>query len=641
MSYDTQAQKYGKQAVQIVELHLDVCSLTYGVSPCLAVLGVTGSAKCFNTRATCQDSGHYTRTTKVYRFSTIRVDGIQEPGDGPTFPTLLSVKSSPTVLTPGKGLGIRSSLTVSIADHPWTDAGIDPYQGTRGYDADSRGSFWGKFVTRNKYYENRRIDVLTGFLNDDGSYDAANFRRRTYIITKISGPSGGSVTVEAKDPLRLADGEKAKWPKATQAVLAVAVNELATSIQITDPEQSITEWWNLGQRYIRCEDEIMLATGITGLATTTPTLTVTRGSMPAWYDFSLNIAYAHDVNASMQPCHLFDDAPVYDIVYFLLHDVAGIDSAYLPLAEWTAAIEDEGFQYLRFNALLTEPVDVKNLLTEITEMTMLIWWDERESKVKLKGLRFVELIGAQFNDDNAIVSESVSVSEDTGSLMTQHWLFFDLSWPLANMAQLKNYRVVDVRANLEKEGADQYGKPAIMQKRTRWLNRGDAGVAVEVGFTMLKQYQEVRKILTWTMDPKDDAFWVGDTVGVSTKYVQDQFGDATPRNYLVTQVEEVFSNGGVKLKYTGQELFSFIRTGNITHPSDFPGDPPDPDPAPPDYSAASSIERSKWAYISYDPPEEILTEDGETLTTEDGEPLLTEGVDPPGFLDGTQAYQII
>jgi hypothetical protein len=619
MTYAAQSQKYGKQAVQIVELYLDTCSLTYGVAPCTGAIGVTGTQKCFNTRATCQSAANYARTSKVYRFSTTRVDGIQQPGDGPTFPTLLSVKSAPTVLTPGKGLGIRSSLSISIADHPWTDSGIDKYQGTRGYDADLRGSFWGKFVTRNRYYENRRIDVLTGFLNDDGSYDVANFKRRTYIITKISGPTGGNVSIEAKDPLRLADGEKAKWPKASQAILSVPVDELATSISITDPEQSITEWWNLGQRYIRCEDEIMRATGIAGLATTTPVLTVVRGSMPTWYNFSLNIAYPHELDASLQPCHLFDDAPVYDIVYFLLNSVAGIDPVYLPLSEWTAAIEDEGFQYLRFNALLIEPVDVKTLLTEITELSVLIWWDERSSVVRLKGLRFVELIGDQFNDSNAIVSESVSVSEDTGSLMTQHWLFFDLSWPLANMSQLKNYRVVDVRANLEKEGADQYGKAAIAQKKTRWLNRGDAGVAMEVGFTMLKQYQEVRKIITWTMDPKDDAFWVGSTVGVATKYVQDQYGSSEPRNYLVTQVEEIMSNGGVKLKYTGLELFSFIRTGLITHPSTFQGDPPDPIPAPANYSSASALEKSKWAYICYD----------------------DRGDGQPGFLDGTGPYQIV
>jgi hypothetical protein len=617
MSYADLASQSGKTAVQIVELYLDRCTRSYGVAPCTAAIGTTGTQKCFNTASTCQDRANYLTATKAYRFATNHIPGIQQPGDGPTFPTLLSLSTAPTVLTPGKGLGVRSSLSVNIADHPWTDAGIDPYVGTRGYDADAKGSFWGKFLKRNKFYENRRIDVLTGFLNEDGTYDAANFKRRTYIITKISGPGPkGAVTIEAKDPLRLADGEKAKWPKASLAKLTSDINSSVTSVAITDPELSITDWWNLGQRYIRCEDEIMRATAISGISTTTPTLTVDRGSMPAWYDFSLNVAYAHDADASLQPCHLFDDAPVYDIVYFLLNSVAGIDSAYLPLATWTSNIEDEGFQYLRFNALLVEPVDVKKLLTEISELTVLIWWDERESVVQLKGLRFQTLIGDQINDRNSIIGDSIGVTEDTAALMTQNWLYFDINWPLANMDLLRSYRVVDVRANLDKESPDEYARAAIRQTKTRWLNRADAGVAVEVGFTMLKQYQDVRKAVTWMMDPKDDAWWVGDTVGLATKYVQDQYGDPEPKNLLITQVSEKFSNGGLKLEYVGMELYNFLRVGVISHPDNSGSDPT---PAPADYSAATQVEKDHWAYICYD----------------------DRGDGNPGFLDSTGPYQLI
>jgi hypothetical protein len=617
MAYADQAQKYGKQAVQIVELYLDFCENVYGVAPCTASLGTTGTQKCFNTCATCQDRANLNVSPRPYRFSTVRVDGIQQLGDPPTFPTLLSVKTAPTVLQPGKGLGIRSSLGITIADHPWTDVGIDPYQGTRGYDADGKGTFWGKFITRNRYYENRRIDVLTGFLSDDGTYDAANFKRRTYIITKISGPDPkGVVSLEAKDPLRLADGEKAKWPQATQATLATAVTSTTTTIDIDDPELSVTTWWNAGQRYIRCEDEIMLASAIAGLGTDSPSLTVDRGNMPARYDFSQNVPYAHDVGASMQPCHFFDDAPVYDIVYYLLHDVAGIDAAYLPVAEWQANIEDEGFQYLHFTCLLTEPVDVKTLLDELSQHTVLIWWDERSSEVQLKGLRFRQLIGAQFNDDNAIIAESTAVTEDTASLLTQNWLYFDLQWPLANMTLLRSYRVVDVRANLQKETAEEYAKPAIRTTRSRWLSRADAGVAMEIGFTMLKQYQDVRKAVSWTMDPKDDTFWVGDTVGLASKYVQDFYGDPLPKNVLITQVEEDFRNGGYHLKYVGMELFAFLRVGAISHP-DWSGS--DPIPAPANYDVASPLEKNTWAYICYD----------------------DRGDGQPGFLDGTSPYQII
>lgn len=638
MSYEELSQEFGKQPVQIVELYLDKCSLSYGVAPCSAAIGSTGDRKCFNTSATCQDRSNYTIGTKVYRFATARIDGIQQPGDGPTFPTLMSVKTAPTILTPGKGLGVRSSLSINIQDHPWTDAGIDPYLPDRNYDPDNRGSFWGKFLSRNRFYENRRIDVLTGFLNPDGSYDAANFKRRTYIITKISGPnSSGTVTIDAKDPLKLADGEKAKWPEASQAVLVSNINNTQTSIALTDPELSVTEWWDAGQRYIRCEEEIMKATAITGSGTTTPTLTVVRGSMPTWYDFSLNVAYAHDINASVQPCWMFEDEPVYNIVYFFLNTVAGINPAYLPLSEWEEEIND-GFQYLRFSTLLTEPVDVKTLLTEITELSVMIWWDERASVVRMRGLRFQQLIGDQINDDSSIVKDSVAITEDVKELTTQSWIYFDVAWPLADMDKLRSYRVVDIRANLEREDPAEYGRSAIRSIRTRWLPRSQLGVASEVGGLIVRQYQDVRKAISFTMDGKDDRYWTGDTIGLATHNIQDDTGETVAKNYLITQVEEMFTNSGVKYKYIALELFAFFRTGVITHPSGIPGDP---EPAPPDYSAASEVEKGRWFYICYDPSSEFMTQESETLLTEEDIVFYTDGPQEAEFLDGRGAYQIV
>lgn len=617
MTYEAQAQESGKTAVQIIELHMERCVNSYGVAPCTAAIGTTGSDRCYNTSATCQDRPNLSTTPFIYRFASQRIDDLQAPGEPPTFPTLLSVKTAPTILTPGKGLGVRASVSVTIQDHPWTDVGCDPYRLLRSYDPLAQGTFWGRWLNRNRFYENRRIDILTGFINGDGTYDPANFKRRSYIITKISGPNAaGMVTIDARDPLKLADGEKAKWPKASQAILDATINKLVTTVVVDDPELDLTYWWNAGQRYLRCEEEIMRATAASGIGTATVTLTVVRGSMPAWYDFSQNVAEPHDADASVQPCWLWDQAMVYDIVYFLLNDVAQIPTAYLPLSEWQDEI-DAGFQYLEFSTLLTEPMAVKDLLTEITELGVLIWWHEREQKVLMKGLRFQQLIGPQINDDVSIVKESVGITEDEKNLTTQVWIYFDVTWPLANPEQLRTYRNVDIRANLDRETADEYGRPAIRAITTRWLPRSQAGVAVEIGSTLLRQYQDVRKALAFAMDPKDDAYWVGDTVGIATRYVQDAAGLPAAKNYLITQAEEIVGDSGMLIRYVATELFSFVRVGVITHPSD-PGGPVDPNPAPPDYSLATANDKNRWTFICYNTPPS-----------------------GPQFLDGSQAYQII
>ena len=595
MTYDALKVLPGKRAVQIVELHLDRCSLTYGGAPCTAAIGVTGTDRCFNTSTTCQDIAHFASTERVYRFATTRIDGIQAPGDPPTFPTLVSVQSAPTVLTPGQGLGVRSQVSCVIKDHPWTDVGCDKYRTLRSYNPDGRGTFWGRFLTRNKWYQNRTIKIQTGFLNPDGSYDAANFKTRTYIITKISGPNpDGTVTVEGTDPLRLADGEKAKWPAASTATLTSDIISTDTAIPITDPGLLVTAWWTSGQRYIRIENEIALATAIAGSGTTAVTLTVTRSNMPAWYDFSANLAVAHKAAATVQPCHLFNSAMVYDVVNFLLGTVAAIPSAYLPYADWKAYI-DANFPDYKYSRLLTSPTDVKTMLTELTQLGVLIWWHERDSQVKLKGLRFQQLIGPQINDGSSIIGDTVQVTDDPSLLMTEHWLYFDVIWPLANMQQWSTYRVVDVEANLAREGSTEYGKPAIKQVQTQWLTRGQAGLANEIGQTQLRQYQDLRKVITLCLDPKDDQWWVGDTVGVSTRYVQDETGAAQPRNYLITQVAEVAHGAGYVLQYTMLELFSFVRTGLIAHPATVG----DATPSPGTYSAATTANKNKYAFLGY------------------------------------------
>lgn len=886
-TYQTLANSVGKQAVQIVELQLDACSLTYGASPCQAILNVTGSDRCYNTFGTCQSTPTYRRITKFYRFATTRVDGMQQPGDPPVFPTLLSVKTSPTILTPGKGLGVRSAVQCKIQDHPWTDSGMDPYVTQRAYDPDHRGSFWGKFTNRNKYYQNRVLLVHTGFLNPDGAYDSANFVQRRYIITKISGPNpDGTVDIEAKDPLKLADDDRYKWPKISAAVLAAPCVSTDVGMEVTDSNGELGPWWAAGQRYLRIKDEIMLATEVVGtisisvlqsvplaysfpgqvgyteqgyalpsyggaasyavtagsipvgctldttegiiygtpttVATYTATITATNSlgsqncvvvinvvlqpaqplitsdyadvvyhlsavafsysivatasptaydaanlppgltintstgvisgsitnpgvypitikayngfgfdsrvliviayaSLPipeilsayssnaethsesaligAFYGYQIqasnnptayaatglppgltvntttglisgqattvgeytptftasnatgasssqsfeiqvtavlstpvvldgtgptaialpvrgnilplqpitgtpifdpafNLASNHAVGESVQWCWLYLDEMVYNIVYDLLTRVANIDPAYLPVSDWAAKI-NAGFSYLHFTALLVKPVGLKQLLQELTELSVLIWWHERDQVIKMSGLSFQQVVGSDFSDTDSIVAESFQSQDDTSNLSTEWWLYYDLTWPLGNMKLLDTFRTQDVLIASDKEGPNEYARPTIRALTTRWLFSTNPEAVRNIASVMITQYQDVRKLATWTADPKDDGKWVGDTASVVTKYMQDASGLPLPKNFLLTQVEEVFDNGSYKLKYTGMELYAFNRVGVLSNPPYGASTPVGPGP----YASASTSDKNTYMFLGYPIPE--------------------------------------
>lgn len=596
MTYDSEKILMGKQAVQIVELYCDRCTRTYGTAPCTAAVGVTGTKKCYNTFETCQDRTNFDKTTVLFRYATEKVDGIQAAGDPPVFPTLVSVGTAPTVLQPGKGLGIRSTVTAKISDHPWTDAFDDPYQSTRTFTADNQGSYWGKWLKRNRYYQWRKMVVRSGFLDSSGVYVAANFRTREYVIQSITGPdASGTVSITGQDPLKLADNDKSQWPVPSDAVVTTFdLTVSSTTVYVSDPSGTLYDSLNGGQVYVRIGDEIMYVSAFSASGTKVTSLTVTRASMPSFYEGSFNQALTHKIGDTIHTVRLYNGSMIYDVVYDLLNVACGINASYLDYTNWVTNI-DTYFPWMKVYRLLVEPTGVRDLLIELTQIGLMIWWDERAAKIKLSGLQFYGPLTAQINDDDHIEADSFSSTEDQASLITEHWTYFAHQWPLANKDLLRSYRIVNVGVDLDAEGANAYGRPQIFRLPTRWLGPAQQDVALSVGTVQLIQNASVRKIITWTMDAKDDSYWVGDIVGLSSRYVQDDDGASTARNYLITQAEEIWTGVGLKFKYTAIEQFNFTRTGNISYRDGSGGGS---DPA--DYGSATDSEKSLWAYISND-----------------------------------------
>lgn len=128
------AIEYGDELVQIVQIDQPLCSLTYGSSPCAAVLGTTGTKKCFNTRFTCQDSANYTAGTLTLSFSRPQ-EGLESYGY--VIPSLDGLNITPLKINVGamdRGLspfGQREVVTVSLEDHQHSDLRVDKYRTER------------------------------------------------------------------------------------------------------------------------------------------------------------------------------------------------------------------------------------------------------------------------------------------------------------------------------------------------------------------------------------------------------------------------------------------------------------------------------------------------------------------------------
>ena len=153
--------------ITIVELHQPKCTRVYGTSPCTAAVGVTGERKCFNTFATCQDKDNFNTGSMTLRFAIPNQD---LPLEWDCIPSLRGVNIKPSKLNIAglsndvSPLGVRAAVSMTFQDHPDGDTKTDPYYVSRAYKPYLRGTFWGKWLARNKNWEDVQVDVRTGDL---------------------------------------------------------------------------------------------------------------------------------------------------------------------------------------------------------------------------------------------------------------------------------------------------------------------------------------------------------------------------------------------------------------------------------------------------------------------------------------------
>lgn len=135
---------------------------------------------------------------------------------------------SPAVISFGKDLGTRASLTVTFSDHPWGDAapGFDKYVTERNYNPFEQGTFWGKFRARNPYLRGRNARLIRGFA--DQRYEDMDWRH--YVMEAFDGPTpANAFTVTCKDGLKLADDDRAQAPRLSKGFLSADLAAGVTS----------------------------------------------------------------------------------------------------------------------------------------------------------------------------------------------------------------------------------------------------------------------------------------------------------------------------------------------------------------------------------------------------------------------------
>lgn len=582
-----------REPLQIVEIDVDQCTLTYGTGSCTAVLGTDGVRKCFNTFKTCQDTANFNAGTLTLRFAKNQ-GGL--PKGTLVFPALKSVSTNPTKITLGATddrlgtLGKRARITVNLKDFTYHDRDVDKYADEResgaaqssgvGYDVAAQGTFFGRLRARWPYYYGRALRVRNGYVGDT----IASMPTRHYIITEWSGPDAqGNISITAQDPLKLADEDLSQCPQPNVGYISTAITAGYTGAVTLEPSGEGANYGTSGKVCIGSEVMSYTRSG--------DVLTIVARGLDG------TTAAAHSAGDTVQDCYVVEDALLDDVAADLLENFAGVSASFLPTTDWRAEI-GTWLATLRLDRVIPKPVPVKTLLSELADFGVIFWWDEVAQEVKVKTNRPVGVSETidQFSDDTTVIKDSIRRTDLDDQRLTQVWFAHGLVNATDSVTSAENYSLLWVATELDAEGANEYDQRRIHKIFSPWLgSAGDDIIARTVTRRFLNRYRDTPQEVTFTADIKDrDDLQIATLIELQTRVLQDTTGAADPQQMQITAVEE--TDPGHRVKITAQTYQFRGRYGFIAENTRG------------DYTAATDAEKTKGTYMV----------DGGTLVFGDG-----------------------
>jgi hypothetical protein len=469
---------YGDETVCFFELYVPRCALSYATSPCAAVLGTTGTHKCFNTRKSCQDIAHFTPTeTVTLRFSR-QQQSIEQYN---VIPSLQDLSITPLVLNlagmneHSSAFGQRETVTVLLDDHLHSDiGGLDKYRlerysgaaitGGVGYDPYTRGTFWGKFLARNPYYVNMQCAVRIGKIGQALS----DMRVQHYIVTRIDGPNDGQVRITLKDVFSLVEDKKAVCPLPSKGRLNAGITTGSGSATLAPAGIGAT-YGTAG--YVRIGQEVMQFTRAGDVITF-----IARNAL------NTTLA-AHSAEDLVQEVAAFVTQRIHDIAYTLMTQFTDVPAASISYASWSTAAAALINLYTGY---ITEPTPVADLLGELEQQVgFTLWPDVVDGTVHFKAL--LASTPSETVTDNAwIVDKSLQLRRDDTKRVSLVDVYYGMVDPTKKIDETTNYRshIVSVDAS------GNYNTDQVQQIFSRWIPQFGRTVAQECGDRILAMFTD-------------------------------------------------------------------------------------------------------------------------------------------------------
>ena len=361
------------------------------------------------------------------------------PREIEAIPSIISVDHQAAIISLGKDLGQRASLTVRFRDHRHVMAGEPFHQGT----------FWGKFRAR---YGQKLRGCPIRLIRGRAGQAVSEMETRHFFVEKVDGPTpDGVYTIEAKDLLKFCDHDRAQAPRLSNGRLAGSIDDDDTTAILSPEGIGDLEYPQSGYVCIAGKE-------ICAFTRSGDVLSLTRGQLGTQ-------AGPHEIGDRVQLVLYYPGDDVADIIADLMINYAGIPAEYIPINDWKA--ETSAHLSVIYARAITEPTAVNKLVSELIEQAALaVWWDDLARLVRLQVLRQIAT-DAQVFDEDQILEGTLQVRDQPEKRISQIWTYYGQRNPTDRGDHEDNYRAALATVDLQRES--EYGGPEIRKIMGRWI----------------------------------------------------------------------------------------------------------------------------------------------------------------------------
>mgnify|MGYP003671645926 CR=1 FL=1 len=542
------------EKISYIEIDLSRCSEVYSVGACAASIPATGTIKCFNCFATCQDKTNYNKEIVTSRHSTASGD---LPINIDAIPDIKSISIKAAKLDLGESMGQRASISVTFGDGRYPDTGPegDRYLADRDYDPYTVGTYWGKFRARYPFTQGADIRLIRG----DSNKTLAQMETRHFIVDSVAGPdSKGKFSLVAKDALKLTDGKKAQAPVLSQGELSADISASATSFTLLPTGVGNSGYPANGFLNLSGDE-------IVSFTRSNDVMTIVRAQFNT-------TAIEHETGARAQLCLRYVNQKVSTIIANLLIEYSNVPASYISISDWE--LEDDANINKLYSGLIAEPESASDLINELLLQTAsTVWWDDVSKLIRFRALKAVGTGAATYSDD-LILGGTFSAKDQNNKRVSQVWTYFGQINPLESLTDNKNYSRAQVNISIESQNNFE-GTPSVKRIYSRWIGNLSRATAEKLNELILQRYSTAPRMIAFNLQ-KDDLLTIpslGSGYNVNTRNLQGATGANETMPIQVIQMKSSDSGYAVmgeEVLYSSSIIPDDITIKTIPLETDYP-----------------------------------------------------------------------